>query len=661
MLMKTGYKITTDLLDSSWYYFDPAGIIHGPVAFSKLRELVINGVVEVTTKVSQDKESWQPAGAIEAIGFDCIVVDATEDYQLYGPFATDFIDKSELSSGVPSTGSLFVRIGSVGDVVDAGGILPALRQETTDVQQIEELTAAKAALEKELASAKQELDADKQQAFARAKQLEELTVAKAALENELASAKQELDAGKQQASANAKQLEELTAAKVALENELASAKQELDADKQQASTNAKQLEELTAAKAALENELASAKQELDAGKQQTSANAKQLEELTVAKAALENELASAKQELDADKQQASTNAKQLEELTAAKAALENELASAKQELDADKQQASVSAKQLEELTSAKVALEKELLTAKQETEHSSQELTSCTKQIEELIVLNSKLTEANNVFSNELETIKNTEKENEKKIEVLSSDNEKLLIQVARTKEEFEQTKEELLNAVKQAQNDLVKEQIRAEQAEAARQTFEATAMRVSTFEHENAELISANELLKQQKHELVESLAIARERIVKEQQRSKQLQDAANQIKRKLSRALNDVIDDPTEDVVTLSTNEHGDEFFVDQNSSRYNHETPSSKSVSDSRSGSIICVDEDGEIADTDKAKVKQALSLEAQLQKELMLLRAQKSKKTSMSNKEETSNNLEPNETSGNRFWKLFFRKK
>ena len=77
--MKTGYKITTDLADSSWYYLDNFGVIHGPVAYTSLPELVVNGIIDITTKISRDKVGWQLAGAISAIGFDCIVM-ATDEF-----------------------------------------------------------------------------------------------------------------------------------------------------------------------------------------------------------------------------------------------------------------------------------------------------------------------------------------------------------------------------------------------------------------------------------------------------------------------------------------------------------------------------------------------------------------------------------------------------
>ncbi len=434
--MKTGYKITTDLLNSSWYYFDSANIIHGPIAFLKFRELVINGVVDVTTKVSRDKVTWQPAAAFDAIGFDCIVVEAGDSYQLYGPFSTDFIDKSELSSGVPANGKLFVRIGNVADVIKAGGVNEFILQDAVDTKKIDELKAANAKLESELAASKQQSAEDKQQ-----------------------------------------------------------------------------LEALSASMASLES---------------------------------------------------------------AKSTLESELATSKHELAASKQE-------------------------------------------------NFDIVEQNS----------------------------NLINQVKYVKEELEQTKVELLEAVKQAQNDLVKEQIKAEQAEVARKSFESEAMRSATLERENAELISENKQLLQQKHELADSLSVVRERLAKEQYRSQQLADAANKIKRRLSRALDNVIDDsPTEDVLTFSTNESGDEFVLDENTNQSDF-----SKLPQTGDNTVICMDENGEFSERDKEKVKHAISLEAQLQKELMILRSQHSKNAFAKSANPDS---EEKGKTGKSFWKLFSKK-
>ena len=156
--MKTGYKVTTDLADSSWYYLDNFGVVQGPVIFANFRELVINGVVDVSTKISQDKEHWHHAGVVAAIGFDCIVMAADETCQLYGPFATDFIEKPELSAGIPGDGSLFVRIGSVNEVVSSGGISATIGENKEELESLlqekSDLASALAALQ---TSSEQEL------------------------------------------------------------------------------------------------------------------------------------------------------------------------------------------------------------------------------------------------------------------------------------------------------------------------------------------------------------------------------------------------------------------------------------------------------------------------------------------------------------------------
>ena len=210
----------------------------------------------------------------------------------------------------------------------------------------------------------------------------------------------------------------------------------------------------------------------------------------------------------------------------------------------------------------------------------------------------------------------------------------------------------------------MIKEQLRADQAVATSKAFEAEAMRAATLERENSELISENKQLLQQKHELADSLSITREHLANEQMRSQHLADAANQIKRRLSRALNNVIDDPAEDVITLSTNDNGEEFVVDVNSATTEQEIHSanfSNSTKSSRDEAIIHVDENSEIPAEDKVKVKQALSLEAQLQKELMFLRAQRASKASQdSGKEETPPFDFEKNSKDNGFWKHFFKK-
>ena len=539
--MKTGYKITTDLLNSSWYYFDSANIIHGPIAFLKFRELVINGVVDVTTKVSRDKVTWQPAAAFDAIGFDCIVVEAGDSYQLYGPFSTDFIDKSELSSGVPANGKLFVRIGNVADVIKAGGVNEFILQNAVDTKKIDELKAANAKLESELAASKQQLAEDKQQ-------LEALSASMASLES----------------------------AKSTLESELAASKQQSAEDKQQ-------LEALSASMASLESAKSTLESELAASKQQSAEDKKQLEALSASMASLEATKSTLESELAASKQQSAENKQQLEALSASMASLE----------------------------SAKLTLESELATSKHELAASKQENFDIVEQ------------------------------------------NSNLINQVKYVKEELEQTKVELLEAVKQAQNDLVKEQIKAEQAEVARKSFESEAMRSATLERENAELISENKQLLQQKHELADSLSVVRERLAKEQYRSQQLADAANKIKRRLSRALDNVIDDsPTEDVLTFSTNESGDEFVLDENTNQSDF-----SKLPQTGDNTVICMDENGEFSERDKEKVKHAISLEAQLQKELMILRSQHSKNAFAKSANPDS---EEKGKTGKSFWKLFSKK-
>ena len=574
--MKTGYKITTDLLNSSWYYFDSANIIHGPIAFLKFRELVINGVVDVTTKVSRDKVTWQPAAAFDAIGFDCIVVEAGDSYQLYGPFSTDFIDKSELSSGVPANGKLFVRIGNVADVIKAGGVNEFILQDAVDTKKIDELKAANAKLESELAASKQQSAEDKQQLEALSASMASLESAKSTLESELAASKQQSAEDKQQLEALSANIASLEAAKSTLESELATSKQQSAEDKQQ-------LEALSASMASLES----------------------------AKSTLESELATSKQQSAEDKQQLEALSASMASLESAKSILESELSTSKQQSAEDKQQLEALSARMASLESAKLTLESELATSKHELAASKQENFDIVEQ------------------------------------------NSNLINQVKYVKEELEQTKVELLEAVKQAQNDLVKEQIKAEQAEVARKSFESEAMRSATLERENAELISENKQLLQQKHELADSLSVVRERLAKEQYRSQQLANAANKIKRRLSRALDNVIDDsPTEDVLTFSTNESGDEFVLDENTNQLDF-----SKLPQTGDNTVICMDENGEFSERDKEKVKHAISLEAQLQKELMILRSKHSKNAFAKS---TNPDSEEKGKSGKSFWKLFSKK-
>ena len=368
---------------------------------------------------------------------------------------------------------------------------------------------------------------------------------------------------------------------------------------------------LESAKSTLESELAASKQQSAEDKQQLEALSASMASLESAKSTLESELAASKQQSAEDKKQLEALSASMASLEATKSTLESELAASKQQSAENKQQLEALSASMASLESAKLTLESELATSKHELAASKQENFDIVEQ------------------------------------------NSNLINQVKYVKEELEQTKVELLEAVKQAQNDLVKEQIKAEQAEVARKSFESEAMRSATLERENAELISENKQLLQQKHELADSLSVVRERLAKEQYRSQQLADAANKIKRRLSRALDNVIDDsPTEDVLTFSTNESGDEFVLDENTNQSDF-----SKLPQTGDNTVICMDENGEFSERDKEKVKHAISLEAQLQKELMILRSQHSKNAFAKSANPDS---EEKGKTGKSFWKLFSKK-
>ena len=706
--MKTGYKIATDLLNSSWYYLDTANIIHGPIIFSKLRELVINGVIEVTTKVSRDKVVWQCAGSIEAVGFDCIVMSTEESFQLFGPFATDFVENNELAANLPSNASLFVRIGDVGEVASAGGVLASLEHDSTkskelDVckQQLDALEIEKATVDAELDSLKKQLVTQEQKVASTSDQLAKLSAEKTvlaeekhALETELGAAK--TIAEKQQSELSAKYAE-IAASKATSEAELAVAKQQIASLEQKSADVREQLAKLSAEKTTLAAEKQVLETELDAAKttaeKQQSELSEKYAELVASKATVDSELAVAKGQIISLEQQTADANKQLNDITveqsalikaksnleaeanaiksdfekyrqewvfqktefvAQNAALKQELAEAKQINDDVKQQLSKLSIEKTTLADLNSSLESKLQSAKSDAD----------KQKAEFATKNEELLSVNTSLEAKLASLKEQERASAAKIDNLSSEKSELIIQIERIKSELEQTKIELLTAVKQAQNDLIKEQLRADQAVATSKAFEAEALRAATLERENNELVSENKQLLQQKHELADSLSITREHLANEQMRSQHLADAANQIKRRLSRALNNVIDDPAEDVITLSTNDNGEEFVVDVNSATTEQEIHSanfSNSTKSSRDEAIIHVDENGEIPAEDKVKVKQALSLEAQLQKELMFLRAQRASKASQdSGKEETPPFDFEKNSKDNGFWKHFFKK-
>ena len=781
--MKTGYKIATDLLNSSWYYLDTANIIHGPIIFSKLRELVINGVIEVTTKVSRDKVVWQCAGSIEAIGFDCIVMSTEESFQLFGPFATDFVENNELAANLPSNASLFVRIGDVGEVASAGGVLASLEHDSTkskelDVckQQLDALEIEKATVDAELDSLKKQLVTQEQKVASTSDQLAklsaektvlaeekhaletelgaaktiaekqqselstkyaEIAASKATSEAELAVAKQQIASLEQKSADVSEQLAKLSAEKTALVEEKQALETELGATKiaaenQQSELSAKHAE-IIASKVASEAELAVAKQQIASLEQKSADVREQLAKLSAEKTTLAAEKQVLETELDAAKTTAEKQQSELSEkyaeLVASKATVDSELAVAKGQIISLEQQTADANKQLNDITVEQSALIKaksnleaeanaiksdlekyqqewilqkseldlqnatlkqELAEAKQFGDDVKQQLSKLSiekttladlnsslesklqsaksdaeKQKAEFATKNEELLSVNTSLEAKLASLKEQERASAAKIDNLSSEKSELIIQVERIKSELEHTKNELLTAVKQAQNDLIKEQLRADQAVAASKAFEAEAMRAATLERENNELISENKQLLQQKHELADSLSTTREHLAKEQMRSQHLADAANKIKRKLSRALNNVIDDPAEDVITLSANNTGEEYVVDVNSvttsGQEMHSTNYSTSTKSSRDEAIIHVDENGEIPAEDKVKVKRALSLEAQLQKELMFLRAQRASKASQdSGKEETPPFDFEKNSKDNGFWKHFFKK-
>ena len=706
--MKTGYKITTDLLNSSWYYLDSANIIHGPIVFSKLRELVINGVVEVTTKVSRDKVVWQCAGSIEAVGFDCIVMSTDDSFQLFGPFATDFVENNDLAANLPSNASLFVRIGDVGEVASAGGVIASLELDTTksdesDVykQQLEALTNEKVAFEAELITAKQQIVSLEQQLADVSAQLVKLSAEKSVLAEEKHGLETELSAAKslteKQQSELSEKYAELVANKVAIDSELAVSQQQIVSLEQQLADVSAQLVKLSAEKSVLAEEKFALETELSAAKsvaeKQQSELSEKYAELVASKATVDSELAVAKGQIISLEQQTADANKQLNDITVeqsalikAKSNLEAEANAIKSDLEKYRQEWVL---QKSELDLQNSTLKQELAEAKQFGDDVKQQLSKLSiekttladlnsslesklqsaksdadKQKAEFATKNEELLSINTSLEAKLASLKEQERNSAAKIDNLSSEKSELIIQIERIKSELEQTKNELLTAVKKAQNDLIKEQLRADQAVATSKAFEAEALRAATLERENNELVSENKQLLLQKHELADSLSITREHLANEQMRSQHLADAANQIKRRLSRALNNVIDDPVEDVITLSTNDNGEEFVVDVNSATTEQEIHSanfSNSTKSSRDEAIIHVDENGEIPAEDKVKVKQALSLEAQLQKELMFLRAKRASNANQdSGKEETPPFDFEKNSKDNGFWKHFFKK-
>ena len=154
--------------DEQWYFIGADDKQAGPVTLSSLRELVDSGDVQAQTQVSKGPDSWAPAATFAELGFDCLVLDTKDSFNVIGPFTRSYLARPDVMSEVAADGSLYVRRGTVGQAVeDAKSNPAAVAAEAEAEKAVAEKAAQIAAQEKAAAeeAAKKAL-ADKAAAMA---------------------------------------------------------------------------------------------------------------------------------------------------------------------------------------------------------------------------------------------------------------------------------------------------------------------------------------------------------------------------------------------------------------------------------------------------------------------------------------------------------------
>ena len=137
--------------DEQWYFIGADDKQAGPVTLSSLRELVDSGDVQAQTQVSKGPDNWAPAASFAELGFDCLILDSGENFNVIGPFTRSYLARPDVMSGVAPDGSLYVRRGTVAQAVEDSKSSP--------ISIAAEAEAEKAVAEKAAQIAGQERDA----------------------------------------------------------------------------------------------------------------------------------------------------------------------------------------------------------------------------------------------------------------------------------------------------------------------------------------------------------------------------------------------------------------------------------------------------------------------------------------------------------------------
>jgi chromosome segregation ATPase len=99
----------------SWFWRKPDGAKVGPFSLKEMRDKVLSGDIDAQTSVSADDKSWALAALRPELGFECIILEATDGLNVLGPFAQEAFGSKELSADLPADGIVFVRSGLVKD------------------------------------------------------------------------------------------------------------------------------------------------------------------------------------------------------------------------------------------------------------------------------------------------------------------------------------------------------------------------------------------------------------------------------------------------------------------------------------------------------------------------------------------------------------------
>ena len=104
--------------DEQWYFIGADEKQAGPVTLTSLRELVDSGDVQAQTQVSKGPDNWAPAASFAELGFDCLILDTKDSFNVVGPFTRSYLKRPDVMSEVSAEGSLYVRRGTVAQAME---------------------------------------------------------------------------------------------------------------------------------------------------------------------------------------------------------------------------------------------------------------------------------------------------------------------------------------------------------------------------------------------------------------------------------------------------------------------------------------------------------------------------------------------------------------